>query len=345
MSDEQLVLLCLGNFTPDKTAFTVGVESISVAGAAGETTHHIDDIPSIVMADGPAGLRLQTLYGKDEKGIYSISNDISSDMSDFVTEKLAALLGLNRDPSRKGSVHEQYCTAIPIGTALTQSWNTEVCYQCGELVAEEMERFGVHLWLAPALNIQRSPLCGCNFEYYSEDPYLSGTIAAALTQGVQTRHNCGATIKHFVCNNQETNRFASNSVVSERALREIYLKGFEICIREASPIALMTSYDLLNGIHTSEDFDLLYKILRCEMGYSGVVMSDWVTHNSKKSLTKYDYTAASKSIAAGNDLFMPGSQFDFDEVLTAIKENKITRAQLLTSAGSVFKTIQKFRVR
>ena len=135
--------------------------------------------------------------------------------------------------SESAEKYYQFTTAIPIGTALAQSFNSEVAQICGDMIGEEMEVYGVNVWLAPALNIQRSPLCGRNFEYYSEDPVVSGLTAAAVVKGVQKHEKCSVTIKHFACNNQEYNRFGSNSIVSERTLREIYLKGFEICIKRS----------------------------------------------------------------------------------------------------------------
>lgn len=146
----------------------------------------------------------------------------------------------------------------------------------GKIVGEEMERFGVHLWLAPALNIHRSIRCGRNFEYFSEDPFVSGIFAGAVTRGVQSFPHTGTTIKHYAFNNQERNRTRNNSQVSECAAREIYLKGFGICVRYSQPKAVMTSYNLANGKHTSEHSGLIEDILHAEFGYKGIVMTDWV---------------------------------------------------------------------
>ena len=203
-----------------------------------------------------------------------------------------------------------------------------------------MERFGIHLWLAPALNIHRNPLCGRNFEYYSEDPILSGKISAAITKGVQNHPGRGVTIKHFCANNQETNRFRSNSAVSRRALRDIYLKGFELCINEAQPAALMTSYNLLNGIHTSERADLLQGILRSEWGFEGLVMTDWITKLSTQVL-KYEYASAANSVAAGNELIMPGGQEDVDEIMSAMQAGRISRSHLERCAYNVERAAMK----
>lgn len=181
-----------------------------------------------------------------------------------------------------------------------------------------MECFRVHLWLAPALNIQRCALCGRNFEYYSEDPLVSGKIAAAVAKGVQKHPGCGVALKHFACNNQETNRFRSNSIVGERALRDIYLKGFKIAVQEAHPHAVMTSYNLLNGEHTSQRADLIQQVLRKEWGFKGIVMSDWVISGIQtEKIHKYPLACASGSIKAGNDIMMPGSQADYDDLMKA----------------------------
>jgi len=184
-------------------------------------------------------------------------------------------------------------TAFPVATMLACSWNTELLERVGQAGALECKENNLFMWLTPALNIHRSPLCGRNFEYYSEDPFVSGKMAAAMVRGIQS---CGvvATPKHFACNNKETNRVKSNSVVSERALREIYLKGFEICVKESSPKLIMTSYNLVNNIYSSENAELLHGILRGEWGYKGLITTDW-----GNSATR------APEITAGNDIRMP----------------------------------------
>ena len=205
-----------------------------------------------------------------------------------------------------------------------------------------MERFGVHLWLAPALNIHRNIRCGRNFEYYSEDPLISGRFAAAITRGVQKHPGCGTTIKHFAANNQETNRYCSNSMVSQRALREIYLRGFEICIRESRPHAIMTSYNLLNGTHTSERRDLCVDLLRCEWGYEGIIMTDWVVDgNSPKKGNVHRDALAEEAAAAGSALFMPGSMKDYERMMNALKAGTLSRRQLEENAGGLLRLARK----
>ena len=205
----------------------------------------------------------------------------------------------------------QYCTAIPVGTMLAQTWDTELLTEVGRAVAQEMEEFGITLWLAPGLNIHRNPLCGRNFEYYSEDPLVSGAIASAITMGVQSQKGTGTTIKHFACNNQEENRKHSDSIVSERALREIYLHGFEIAVKHSQSMAIMTSYNLINGVHTATSHDLITKVARDEWGFSGLVMSDWTTTGDGGSNPV-------ECMKAGNDLIMPGSYDDIALIRKAL---------------------------
>lgn len=339
LTDEQLISLCMGSFGEglQGIAGVIGSASASVAGAAGETTDKVNGVPNLIMADGPAGLRLAKHYVRDKKGAHAIGNAMPAGMEEFMSSALKAVMKLMSRPP-KGEVQDQFCTAIPIGTALAQSWNLELCEACGDLVGEEMERFGIDLWLAPAFNIQRSPLCGRNFEYCSEDPLISGLVGAAITKGVQKHPGKGTTVKHFCCNNQETNRYVSNSQVSERALREIYLRGFAICIAGSSPAALMTSYNLLNGTHTSERGDLMKTVLRREWGYGGLIMTDWVV-SMMGAKGRYRMAKPAPTLAAGNDLFMPGSGGDYKRALAALKgtdkEFALTREEAESCAAHV----------
>ena len=201
----------------------------------------------------------------------------------------------------------------------------------GRAVAGEMEEFGIRLWLAPGMNIHRNPLCGRNFEYFSEDPLLSGLMAAAITAGVQEKGRVGTTIKHFCCNNQEDNRVGYDAVISERALREIYLKGFEIAVRQAQPHAIMTSYNLVNGIHTANSCDLCTVAARQEWGFEGLIMTDWTTTSPQGG------SIAWRCIAAGNDLIMPGCPEDQEDIGQALARGDLSRDQLLECAERIVK--------
>lgn len=346
LTDEQLCYLCIGAYLNNNTGGVIGGSSFHVAGAAGETTNRLPEYLGnkfVVMADGPAGLRITREYVKGENGtVIPLIRELPDGLGEILDPSVTAYLKHVYENTPKETVNEQYTTAIPIGTAIAQSWNIEFARICGNIVGEEMQRFGVHIWLAPALNIQRDIRCGRNFEYYSEDPLISGKIAAAIVNGVQNNNNCGVTIKHFAVNNQETNRYNNNSILSERALREIYLKGFKICIEESRPEALMTSYNLVNGVHTSENRQLITDILRCEMGFKGVVMTDWITTGvvyNKKS--KHPAAYASNIVKAGNDLTMAGAQVDYDDLSAAVKAGKVTREELVQCASRVLYLIDK----
>ena len=345
LSDEELAYMNVGGFNPKGGMLNViGNASQSVPGAAGETTSVLKDkgFPMMVMADGPAGIRIQKTYKTDGKKVYTEGSMIPESMAVFMPKVLTAGMKLfSKKPPKDAQTVEHYCTAIPIGTAIAQSFNPLVAEVCGDVVGEEMVMFGVHLWLAPALNIHRSILCGRNFEYYSEDPLVSGIFAAGITKGVQKHPGCGTTIKHFAANNQETSRYTNNSLVSERAMREIYLKGFEICVKDSQPHALMTSYNLLNGTHTSERRDLTEDVLRAEWGYQGIVMTDWVVNFTFEKDTKYEIAKAQKVAAAGGDLFMPGGMNDYKAVLAAMKSGELPRKQVEINATRVLRMAKK----
>ena len=343
LSKEDAALLLIGDFDPNAKGFAsmIGTAGRHVCGAAGESCGKVKDIPPMIMADGPAGLRLAKEYFEDAKGKHAVGN---ASMPDSITDMLSgpmkfamSLIGGSGKPKRGCEVKTQYCTAIPIGTALAQSFDTEFVQQCGDIVGEEMERFGVHLWLAPALNIHRSIRCGRNFEYYSEDPLVSGKMAAAMTRGVQAHKGCGTTIKHYAANNKEYNRTRNNSMVSERAMREIYLKGFGICVRESQPKAVMTSYNLLNGTHTAEHRGLIMDILRAEFGYQGIVMTDWVTPMTGDARSAHRDSQAQYVAAAGGDLFMPGNKGDYDNLLQGIDSGAVTLEQVKINASRMVK--------
>ncbi len=346
LSVEELAEFCVGTLRAEEGGSVVGNASYTVPGAAGDSTSILKEsrgIKNMILADGPAGLRLQPHFKTTKDGKLLPGGDILGDSI------------VPFEPNLKEDEvddYYQYCTAIPIGWALAQSWNQELLEKAGDMVGEEMERFHVDLWLAPAMNIHRNPLCGRNFEYYSEDPLVSGKAAAAITKGVQKHPGKGTTIKHFAVNSQEDNRYFTNSHVSERALREIYLKGFEIAVKESQPLSIMTSYNLINGIHAANHYDLLQAAARDEWGFAGVVMTDWFTSQNMPALTgekrtKYSISASTGCIYAGNDLQMPGCRKNVTDIIEAVESGKeldgyrITLADLQFNAANVIRVAAK----
>ena len=331
----------------------VGAASKSVAGGAGETTDLLQDlgVPTLVMADGPAGIRVCKQYKVVGDEVKALDNPLAGMMEFMEADQLRMIAEMMPAPTEEelaAPVNYMYCVAIPIGTALAQTFNQEACMELGDIVGEEMEMFGVNLWLAPAMNIHRSPLCGRNFEYYSEDPVVSGKIAAAINNGVNKHKGCGTTIKHFALNNQETNRTASNSVADERTIREIYLRNFEICLKESAPAAVMSSYNLVNGTHTNNSRDLLTYVLRDEWQYRGFVMTDWYAVGSlltsaDSRVNKHPAASQAGCVYAGNDLIMPGMADDFKEIMAAIDNEsapyKINRAMLQRNAKRILQVM------
>ncbi len=324
LSVDQLTLLATGdpgksqNASDDQKDSALGSAGISVPGSAAQTSScALDDknLAPIVLADGPAGLRLLQSYPVVNGEIQPVPFEMSIEHG-FLTRNVNF---------ENTELYYQYCTAFPIGTLLAQTWDKELLQEVGKAVSEEMNLFCVTLWLAPGMNIHRNPLCGRNFEYYSEDPLLSGKMAAAMTDGVQSVYGCGTTIKHFACNNQEDNRMGSNSVISERTLREIYLKGFEIAVKESQPLSIMTSYNLVNGIHAANNYDLCTKAARDEWGFSGVIMTDWTTTQKGPDCT------ASGCMRAGNDLVMPGVPNDHKDIKAALADGSLSVEQLKLS--------------
>lgn len=325
LNAEQLISMVCGDPYKSQTA-TEATDQLFVPGSAAETSSAALDngVVSIVLADGPAGLRLSKFYDVENDRI--LPRGFLANIEDGA---------LCPDNGVRGERYYQCCTAFPVGTLLAQTWDPYLQYEIGAAVAEEMSIFGVTLWLAPGMNIHRNPLCGRNFEYYSEDPLLSGSTAAAITQGVQSRPGCGVTIKHFAANNAEDKRMYSNSIMSERTLREIYLKGFEITVKKSTPMAIMSSYNLLNGIHTANSAELCTAIARDEWGFDGIIMTDWtVTINAENC-------SAACCIMAGNDLIMPGDKRDFENLSTSLNDGSLPLEKLRLCAARVIRAALK----
>lgn len=280
-----------GNEKSDATA-TVGNSSRHVPGAAGESNAVPRlGIPSMVLADGPAGLRISPLREKDAR--------------------------------------TYYCTHFPVEMALSSSWNKDLVESVGESMGDEVKRYGVDILLAPATNIYRNPLNGRNFEYYSEDPFLAGWICASMINGVQ-KNGVGTSLKHFAANNQETNRANNNVVVSPRALREIYLKPFEIAVKESQPWTVMTSYNKINGTMSSERADLITDILRKEWGFEGMVMTDW-----------FGGKDACAQMQAGNDMLQPGKLQQRQEIKNAVMNGQLSRDLIDRNVRKILECIVK----
>ncbi len=328
---DELIPLLYGNIT--KNSSTLGSSGIRVPGSAGETTEALEEhygIRSLIMADGPAGLRLRQSYEVDRQTDTVYGAGVLGSLENGFLEEM--------EHHNDADTYYQYCTAFPVGTALAQTWDLELMETFGRAIAAEMEEFHVDLWLAPGMNIQRNPLCGRNFEYFSEDPFLSGMLAAAITKGVQSRKGCGVTLKHFACNNQEDNRMEVDACVSQRALREIYFRGFEIAVKKSEPMALMSSYNQINGIHAANSSDLCTVVARGEWGFDGVIMSDWNT------TVPEDGSVPWKCAAAGNDLIMPGNPEDDNDIRKAYQQGNLSEEQIRSCAGRILAMVAKLTI-
>jgi len=299
-------------------------------GAVGNTTSKLvkKGIINITLADGPAGLRLQKTSAVNKRGKVKMI-DTQLDFMNYLPKLIKRFLFGNPE---KDDLIYQYTTAFPVELALAQTWNTDLLEEIGRAVSIEMAEYGITFWLAPGLNIHRNPLCGRNFEYYSEDPYLTGKLAAALTRGVQSIEGNYVTLKHYCANNQEDNRNRVSSNLNERALREVYLRGFEIVVREAKAKGVMTSYNWVNGTYTANSHDLCTKVLRNEWGFEGVVMTDWFS--TGKGLGNNGLC-----MKAGNDLIMPGGRYYKMEILAELKKGNIEEEDLRRCAANVLRSI------
>ena len=293
MTLEEKATLCVGYSIAQATEQlngVIGAHADLVPGAAGATRAIPRlGIPSTVLADGPAGVRIR--------------------------------------PTREGDPNTYYATGFPVGTALACTWNQELVESVGHSIGNEVLEYGCDVLLAPGMNIHRSPLCGRNFEYYSEDPLVAGKIAAAYVRGIQSQ-GVGTSIKHFAVNSQETNRTFVNEVVSQRALREIYLKGFEIAVKESDPWTVMSSYNQVNGEFAQQSHGLLTTILRDEWGYEGIVMTDW---GAKEGTMK--------AVIAGNDLMEPGNQTEINRIIEGVNNGTIPMADLDRNARRILQYI------
>ena len=237
--------------------------------------------------------------------------------------------GLRISPTRKNDNNTYYATAFPIGTLLASTWNTALVEQVGNAMGNECLEYGIDVILGPGANIHRNPLCGRNFEYYSEDPVVTGNIGAAFVVGIES-NGVGTSVKHFTANNQETNRNKNNVIVSDRALREIYLKGFEIIVKKAQPWTIMSSYNLVNGTHVSASKNLLTDIIRKDWGFEGLVMTDW-----------YGGTNPPAELSAGNDLFEPGTRKQYKSLMKAAVNGNLPVEDLDTSVKRILRLILK----
>ena len=300
-----------------------------VMGAAGRTCTSLlkKGVPNIVLSDGPAGLNVVPKVAIQKSGLPGYPDGLPED---WRWGWLKNTEGFLKRFMGKGTPVYRYMTAWPSETVLAQSFDTELMEEVGRSVGREMKEIGVSVWLAPGLNIHRNPLCGRNFEYYSEDPIVSGKMAAAVTRGVQSMGGVGVSIKHFCCNNQEDNRMRVSANVSERALREIYLRGFEIAIKEGKPWTVMSSYNRVNGKYVCNTEELLTNVLRDEWNFKGLVMSDW---------NATDQCSYAEAIHAGNDLIMPGTKEVAKTLYNDLKAGKLDRAALNRSAVRVLEMI------
>lgn len=299
-------------------------------GATGYSTNRYfhKGIPDISFCDGPAGLRFQqkSVAVKGKNITKAITPSI--DLLNYVP-KLIKLLGFGKESD--GTVLYQYATAFPVGTALAQTWNQELTEEVGRAANAELEEYHITFWLAPGMNIHKNPLCGRNYEYYSEDPLLTGKIAAAMTRGVQAKGNHSVALKHFFCNNQETNRQGVSAVVSERAIREIYLTGFEIAVKEGHAKGVMTSYNKVNGTYSAVNRDAVTKVLRREWGFDGLVMTDW--DSMREGLE------ADRAVYAGTDIQMAGEKKQVRQIRKAMIRGKLDKTLVRISAARVLRMI------
>ncbi|MCR5101315.1 MAG: glycoside hydrolase family 3 C-terminal domain-containing protein [Butyrivibrio sp.] len=341
MTDEQLIKLIVGGGTSNDH---LQVEAMGASGTTNPDNYEELGIPNAILSDGPAGLNLTCRIVEMEDGSYKAAR--VPEVLEAYKRYLFGVAGMGMkarmaDPA-DGTEHYQYATAWPCSQLLAQSFNTELLERVGDAVGKEMEAYGVTIWLAPGMNIHRNPLCGRTFEYYSEDPYVSGKMASAIVRGVQKHPGKGMSVKHFACNNCELERNRSSSNVSERALREIYLKGFEIAVKESEPMTVMAAYNKINGVYCTNNYDLLVKILRQEWGFKGMVMSDWDSMKAdREDCMKAATGDVLKASAAQCDLICPGRPDQIKALGDALEQGIIKRDDVKRCATRVLSMIRK----
>ncbi len=328
-SNEELASLVVGSGTDSREEERL----LNVMGASGSTTSRLYEkygIPNVILSDGPAGLNITPRVVELPDGQLKSADPYPQyDFGMFGKIMHTRMLAKPED----GICHYQYATTFPAGVVRAQTWNTRLMEEFGDAMGTEMEEFGVTVWLAPGINITRNTLCGRTFEYCSEDPVLSGEIAAATVIGVQKHKGKGVSLKHFACNNSENERQYSSSNVSERALREIYLKGFEIVVKKANPITLMASYNKINGVYSTNNYDLLVKVLRNEWGYQNTVISDWDSVLEGRG----DILIANK---AQCDLVMPGGKKQVRQLTEGLNSGDVDRKDVIRSSERILKIIE-----
>ena len=295
-----------------------------VFGAVGYTTSKLfhKGVDAMPMADGPQGINLIRVSKKPGHNLFAVPTLPASIRKTHKIAGTETVSGNNR--------YYQFCTSWPCETLVAQTWDTDLAYQMGDAVGSEMKEYGVVFWLAPALNIHRNPLCGRNFEYYSEDPVLTGNMAASITMGVQSHEGCYVTLKHFAANNLETERNRSSSNLDEKTLREIYFKAFKIAVKKANPRSVMCSYNKINGIYTALDYNLQTNVLRNEWGFDGIVMTDWFATGHDESLDEL-------CCKAGTDLIMPGTPMIPSRIRKALKKGQVSKEDIERSARRIIK--------
>lgn len=340
MSIHQLATLVCGGGTRGKRV-------VEALGASGSTTAELYEdcgIPNVICSDGPAGLNITSHIVEMPDGSVKaakVQENFEAYRRYFFGFAKIALTSQMAEPE-DGILHYQYATAWPCSQLLAQTFNTELLEQIGDAVGKEMEEYGVTVWLAPGMNIHRNPLCGRTFEYYSEDPVVSGKMAAAIVRGVQSHEGKGMSIKHFVANNCELERNRSSSNVNERALRELYLKGFEIAVKESAPMTVMASYNMVNGVYATNNYDLLVKVLRNEWGFEGLVMSDWDSITAENGdCLKAATGDITKAHSAQCDLVMPGRPDQTEALEKAVEAGSVNIDDLKRSAARILKMVRQ----